>query len=888
MIGGLAHNLGRLRALDTETLKIVPGRAVPRLVCASTARLEGGAVRGDLVVGRERAIDLARQILDGDCVLVGANVAYDLAVLAEEDRSLFPLIFRALREGRVYDILIAEGLNAIYYGHLGKNPDGSDLVKPSTGEWTNRYSLEVVHKLLTGKCDAKKNDVWRTSYALLEGVPEDRWPAEARVYPVDDAANTIEDALFQIFGRPGAHEWVELPAPPPPPPPPGVPALPAADPPRTQTSCRLCGAELTFAEPSSPECPRAPREPHKNLDNLSAQIEADFALKLGAAHSLRTDPDKVAALEAEVEEKHRRAVERFQKKGWIRPDGTEDQAAVKRAIARAYGATGTCRRCGGGAACPACSGGALPGCGKCGGSGILVGKVRESEPAECRGPKERGRYRGCQGRACGSCGGRGWIEKLGNPKTCKNVFDENDVLVEEGCDGTGLDLSTAPLLPRSDKYGVKTDRDTCMESGDEDLSDYGENEFEKSRTTYLPYLRTGIHRPLSISPNVLLTSGRVSYEGCPVHQFPRDGGERECIRARGRWCGYPVEMVLGSTDYSAGELCACAQYTYWLFGYSAMRDAINASGDPGILHSELAAQVLGISLREQLERQAVKDKVATLTRQSVKCINFGKPAAMGSATIVLTNRKKNAGFTVCEGGPARNRRGEPGYWGIRFCITIGGRTSCGDEKVTEWKGVKTPPVCRACCEVVEYILTPAYYKRFPEIVDYHKWGKRMIKERRPVPSLVWDEEAQQPRVVRERGFIAWDRELSALLNNGFQSMLADIGKHAYVQGTRECVGDDGPPSPLAGCRMPLFLHDEPLSELVLDGAHLSGPRIAEIMVASGRKLAPDVVWRAETAIAFWWNKSMEPVYVEEGGQKKLVPWGPIPDYLQDRFQRVAA
>ena len=114
-------------------------------------------------------------------------------------------------------------------------------------------------------------------------------------------------------------------------------------------------------------------------------------------------------------------------------------------------------------------------------------------------------------------------------------------------------------------------------------------------------------------------------------------------------------------------------------------------------------------------------------------------------------------------------------------------------------------------------------------------------------------------------------DAAAACNNGFQSMLADVGKAAYFNATEECylgVRRDGSPSPLAGCRLPAYLHDEPLSELVEATAHLSGPRVAEIMVAAGREMAPDVAWRAETAIARWWSKRMEPVY-RDG---RLVLW----------------
>lgn len=850
-------DLSRIRSLDTETPKFRPGEAAPRIVCASTARVEDGKIVGELLT-RAQARAIFRSYLEAGYLVMFAHAAYDLCVFAEEDPTLLPLIFRAMRLGKVYDILISQGLDAIYGGHHGQNPDGSDLRK-STGEVTRRYSLDVVHKLVTGRSDAKKNDVWRKSYGILEHIPFDRWPVEAKIYPIEDASNTFEDGVYQMSGVPQQHAWVEMPAIPAITP--GLPVIPG------RTACRYCDGDLALAA-STPFCERAPRVPNRNADNHVAQVRASVALALGAAHGLRTDPEKVEKLTGEAQAKNKIAVERFQKKGWIREDGTGDQAAVKRDVALAYGATGKCARCEGG------------------------GKVRKPKWVECRGEKVKGRYKNCvfatapapeRTSACLLCFGAGQVQQYGNPVTCKNEFDANDVMMEEGCDGTGLDLNTARLLPRTDKGGVGTDRDTLMESGNDDLSDYGENEHEKTLSTFIPYLLSGTRRPLLISANVLLASGRCSYEGCPIHQFPRDGHERECIRARGAWCNCPVEHVLGSTDYSAGELCTLGQFTYWLFGYSQMREAINESGDPGILHSALAAQVLGLSLDEFLVRLKAKDKFAILIRQSSKPMNFGKPAAMGAPKIVWTNRKKNAGFTVCEGGPAQNRKGEPGYWGIRFCITVGGKKSCGDEKITEWKKQPTVPVCKACCDVVENVLTPAYFLRFPEIRDYHEWGKRMIKQKKPAPSVIWDQEAQQPRIIRERGFLDWDKSLSALLNNGFQSMLADIGKDAFTTATEECytgVKEDGSPSPLGGSRLPVFIHDEPLSELILDTAHLSGPRIAEIMIASGKKMAPDVVWKAETALAFFWSKSMEPTY---DANNKLIPWGPIPEYLQARL-----
>jgi hypothetical protein len=821
-----------LRALDTETYRFRPGEQAPKIVCGSTAQTIDGKIVGRLWSRRE-VVATFRKYLEGGLTVVFANAAYDLAVLAQEDPALLPLIFKAIREGRIFDVLIAESLSAICHGHLGEDPrTGKDICSPTTGKPSKRYSLEIVTYLVLGRVDAKAHDVWRQSYALLDGIPIDRWPEEARVYPVDDARNTLEVAIAQIFGRPGEHEWQTVP---------GIPGIV-----ETKTVCKFCDGELTMSWPPGDNraCDKSPRQPHKNLENMAAQVEAAFALHLGGAWGLRTDGVKVEALAQSIEKLHKIAVERFQKKGWVRDDGSEDTVAIKTAVARAYGATGTCERCKG------------------------AGTVRPVKMIECRGAKMKGRYQGCQGITCAVCGGDEQVPKIGNEITCKSEIDDDNKVIVAGCDGTGLDLSTASMLPKTKKGGVSTDRDTLMESGDDDLSDFGENTTDKLRTTVLPFLRKGIDGPLSFQSNVLVATGRCSYEGSPIHQMPRQGGGRECFRARGPWCGYPIETVIGSTDYEAGELSTLAQYTYWALGHSGMRDAINASGKPGILHSDLAAQVLGIPLDEFLTRLKAKDKQCVDARQASKPYNFGRPGLMGSPKIVYTNRKSSTGFTPAEEGPAVNAKGQRGYHGIRFCILLSGARQCGTEKITEWKRRPCIPVCKACVNAVEYIIGAAYDKRYPEIKDYFNWVfKIMDRYEGRVPSLVWDADAGCSKVVRWRG----GADKSAGCNNGFQSMLADIGKDAFCTMTREAYlgyKDDGSPSPLAGARFPLYAHDEPISELFHHNAHESGPRIAEIMMASGRKFAPDVAGRAETAIAEVWNKAMEPVYTDG----KLTLW----------------
>ncbi len=131
-------------------------------------------------------------------------------------------------------------------------------------------------------------------------------------------------------------------------------------------------------------------------------------------------------------------------------------------------------------------------------------------------------------------------------------------------------------------------------------------------------------------------------------------------------------------------------------------------------------------------------------------ISFGKPGRMGTAKLVLSARKKNNGFTVCEGGPAVNEKGEPGYWGIRFCVLTGGAKQCGVHKVMTWKKYPCAPVCEECLKIVDGVLTPAYFRRYPEIRRYFDWAQRAFENKQPAPTAVWDADEGAPKIIRER------------------------------------------------------------------------------------------------------------------------------------------
>ena len=223
-------------ALDTETYQIEPGLLAPPLVCGSVA--SDTALAQAYLFAPADLLNWLRSVLASGNTIAGANIAYDFAVVAVADPTLLPMIFRAYEQGLIYDIQIAQTLDAIAGGHLGIDPrTGKGLVSFRTGR-RSRYSLEACVDLVLGRRDAKVNNAWRLRYGELAELPISEWPKEARQYPLDDAKNTLEVALAQMKLR--------------------------------------------------------------NLRDLPAQARAAFAMHLGAVWGLRTDQAAVASLESRI------------------------------------------------------------------------------------------------------------------------------------------------------------------------------------------------------------------------------------------------------------------------------------------------------------------------------------------------------------------------------------------------------------------------------------------------------------------------------------------------------------------------------------------------------------------------------------------------------------
>lgn len=364
---GAKHSRAQLRmmmslvAFDCETHRLQPGLKAPPLVCASVAEWNPDDGFVGALLDKEQALAAFVALLDDETkIIVGANIAYDCLVMAVHAAGrgldLMPRIFAAYEAGRIFDVQIAQALDAIARGCLGKDPrTGQKLRDPLTNKM-GRYNLAICVDLVLGRKDAKINDRFRNSYALLEHLPIRAWPPEAQQYPVDDAINTLECAMGQLglVDRPiYEHTWTN-----------GI-------------HCVECGEDWRHAE--HPPCkPR--QERLRNLHEVPAQVYSHWAMHLGAAWGFVVDQKAVDDLERRVMAGRPERAAPLIASGLLRVEARtgeikRDMRAIKIRIAQAYGCTG---------ACPSgCNAGKVPSpktgnpinCKTCGGTGIDIGSA---------------------------------------------------------------------------------------------------------------------------------------------------------------------------------------------------------------------------------------------------------------------------------------------------------------------------------------------------------------------------------------------------------------------------------------------------------------------------------------------------------------------------------
>lgn len=413
-----------------------------------------------------------------------------------------------------------------------------------------------------------------------------------------------------------------------------------------------------------------------------------------------------------------------------------------------------------------------------------------------------------------------YIEELKQVGLVKGDGSRNAKAIREAVEraflSQGLQVPRTDPSPKFPAGQVKYDGDTLAECKDPVLVKLDEyNSTQKLLDTFVrPVLKQGTNGTIHPNYDVLKATGRTSSYGtgrgadkvgCNIQQLPRKGGVRECFIPRP---GY----VFIDCDYSTIELAALAQVTYKWFGYSSMRDALIRGED---LHLGMAANILGITYAQAVERYHADDEQLIEMRQLAKVPNFGFPGGMGAESLVSF------------------------------------------AKSTYDMEINLPQAQK---------LKEVWFQTWPEMRQYFSYFASATNNPSGEFTLI------QPMSQRVRGKCYY----TSGANSCFQGLAGDGAKNALWLLSQEMYLYNNAvmpheQSPLYGTRMVAFVHDQVLAETPEQGAGRAAYRLSQVMVAGMRAYLPDVPVVAEAKLMRRWYKKAKAV---RNAQNELICWEP--------------
>lgn len=239
-------------------------------------------------------------------------------------------------------------------------------------------------------------------------------------------------------------------------------------------------------------------------------------------------------------------------------------------------------------------------------------------------------------------------------------------------------------------------------------------------------------------------------------------------------------------------------------------------------HLMFAAEVLGIDYEEAVRRQEEEDPEIEEARQNAKPANFGFPGGLGIRTFIQFARGYGRIFSEAEAQKLKDN----------------------------------------------------WLKTFPEMVDYFALISKYTEED-PEEGLA---NIEQLFTKRLRGAITYP----AACNTYFQGLGADATKAAGFLIAYECYVDTT--SPLFGCRIVNYIHDQFLVECDEDKSHEAAFRLARLMEEGANPFLPDVpaVVSKPMVCRFWSKKTKQfwdrPPRLPNGDpdpEARLLPWDSV-------------
>lgn len=379
--------------------------------------------------------------------------------------------------------------------------------------------------------------------------------------------------------------------------------------------------------------------------------------------------------------------------------------------------------------------------------------------------------------------------------------------------------------------GISLDEDSCLECGDDLLLSY---QRYGSANTIINRCKKLRHPIIQSRFDPLVETGRTSCKegdgpqhGVQLHNLPRKSertataeevargvaklsGGRHVVRTWGlRECFVPRPgRLYAGADFGGMELCSWAQVCLWSVGHSRLAQVLNAGEDP---HADLGARLRNITPEQAkaiLRGEFGKDEKQAFKDKERQTAKIG-----------------NFGYPGGMGPATLVKQARANY---RVKMTL-------EESKT---------------------LRNTWRANWPESTDYFDF----------INGLCGNGNATIRHFLSNR--VRANIPYTVTCNSFFQGLAADAAKAAGFRLAWECYVDES--SPLFGCRIVLFVHDEFLLEVPAhpELAHLAAMRLQKVMVETAQEWMPDIRITADAALMTRYSKNAEPKY-EHG---MLVPW----------------
>lgn len=795
-------------ASDCETHAIKDGAVAPRLVCLSLAERVAGTdeVETDLIGNGDPHLEEAcAALFDPGTESIWHNACFDLTVIAAMFPRLLPHIWQALEDGRVYCTIVREKLiNLSGHGHL------RDLELEVNGEtvWkvgAINYQLETLVRNYLGydRSASKTEDAWRSYYSTLEGKRADEYPRDAWSYPQQDARDTLE--VFELQEL----RLVHAPA-------------------------------VTVARQLAQEVGRGT----ETAETQEFQVGADFALRLMTCTGIAIDHVQKDMLL----EKCRKALDP------TRLPLIYAHGIVRSAIpARPYAKN-------------AVHGAPKPGAKPCSCAasshavGVLKLKAAERESVNrkvlialvektCADNEldlkktEKGNTstdKEVLENLADYCtilkqyGRRQNLQKIVNTELPRLsgalAYPVFDVLKETGRTSS----YHSELFPSLNIQNVMASRDTdeCSVCGHEkDDHEKDDHTGKCGICSCRDYVEDAINVRECFVPRdtVWLDTPRV------YRTWLADGSE---YLGLGSADLTQQKSVLCSIDYASLEFVSLAQTTYSLFGYSVLRDRINAGIDP---HAYLGAQLA----------RALDSSFADDCDKAQAGLGYG-PMEIYEYFVSHKNHRDPGKSAIFE---KYRKLAKP--VGFGYPGGLGPRTFIGFAKA----GYKIDVDFDTAVELKRLFL-----ETYPEIREYFNYITTECRDEN------FSGEQQKYCYTTPLGMYRANATYCAATNGrGLQSPAAEGAKLAVFEIMRECW-DETRGSILFGQKPLAFIHDEILFELAWDRlTHERAFEASRVMVSAMERIMPDVRVSAEPTLMVRWNKRAQTVYDRH---KRLSVWFP--------------